>query len=183
MREQYRSEALKAANTGGNARQAEAAAQYQVAKLDLDLLNRERNTLRGYRTDYERRVTVKPAQEAQLLKLQEQVNELAAIVGTFEDQTSGTILKEEFRRADAEVRFRVIDPANRPVTPITDDQNKIMLIAVFGGLGCGVGAVYLLEFFDHSFKSVDEIEAFLGLNVLGTIPKIQAADGGRVPRG
>lgn len=183
MREQYRSEALKAANTGGNARQAEAAAQYQVAKLDLDLLNRERNTLRGYRTDYERRVTVKPAQEAQLLKLQEQVNELAAIVGTFEDQTRGTILKEEFRRADAEVRFRVIDPANRPVTPITDDQNKIMLIAVFGGLGCGVGAVYLLEFFDHSFKSVDEIEAFLGLNVLGTIPKIQAADGGRVPRG
>lgn len=179
MREQYRGEILKT----GSGRQAEAMAQYHVAKLDLDLLNRERNTLRGYRSDYERRVTVKPAQEAQLQKLQEQVNELAAIVGTFEDQTRGTILKEEFRRADAEVRFRVIDPANRPVTPITDDQNKIMLIAVFGGLGCGIGAVYMLEFFDHSFKSVDEIETFLGLNVLGTIPKIQAADGGRMNRG
>ncbi len=183
MREQYRSEAFKAAAAGSNAQPAATAAQYQVAKLDLDLLNRERNTLKGYRTDYERRGTAKPAQEAQEQKLQEKVNELAAILGTFEDQTRGTILKEEFRRADAGVRFRVIDPANRPVTPITDDQNKILLIAVFGGLGCGIGAVYLLEFFDHSFKSVDEIETFLGLNVLGTIPRIQTAEGGKANRG
>ncbi len=173
LREQYRSEVLKSQIAGGNARQADVAAQYQIAKLDLDLLNRERNTLRGYRSDYERRVTHKPSQEAQLQQLQEQANELATVVGAFENQTRGTILKDEFRREDAKVRFRVIDPANRPVTPITDDQNKIMVIAVFGGLGCGIGVVYLLEFFDHSFKSVDEIESFLGLNVLGTIPKIQ----------
>lgn len=179
LREQYRGELFRALSSSGNARQAEPAVQYQVAKLDLDLLNRERNTLRGYRTDFERRVTLKPAQEAQLQKLQQHVNELAAILGTFENQTRGTILKQEFRRADAEVRFRVIDPANRPVTPITDDQNKILLIAVFGGLGCGIGAVYLLEFFDHSFKSVDEIENVLGVNVLGTIPKIQTVEASR----
>jgi uncharacterized protein involved in exopolysaccharide biosynthesis len=182
-REQYRGEVYKSLVAAGNARQAELAARYQVAKLDLDLLNRERNTLRGYRSDYERRVTVRPAQEAQLQTLQEQANELAAVVGAFEDQTRGTILKDEFRREDAKVRFRVIDPANRPVTPITDDQNKILVIAIFGGLGCGIGAVYLLEFFDHSFKSVDEIESFLGLNVLGTIPKIQTAESGRAQRG
>lgn len=179
MREQYRAEVIKATSSRSAAGQTEAVTQYQLAKLDLDLLNRERTTLEGYRTDYQRRVTTRPSQETALQELQKEVNELATIVGTFEDQTRGTILKEELRRADAQVRYRIIDPANRPVTPITDDQNKILLIAVLGGLGCGVGAVYLLEFFDHSFKSVDEIESFLGLNVLGTIPKILSADGGR----
>ncbi|NUO79146.1 hypothetical protein HUU05_03645 [candidate division KSB1 bacterium] len=182
LREQYRMEALKSMPAGTTKSQAEVMAQYQVAKLDLDLLNRERKVLEGYRSDYQRRLTSRPAQDMRLAELQKQVNELAAIVGTFEDQTRGTILKEEFRRADAEVRFRVIDPANRPVTPITDDQNKIILIAIFGGLGCGIGAVYLLEFFDHSFKSVDEIENFLGLNVLGTIPKISPIEAGRNKR-
>ena len=60
---------------------------------------------------------------------------------------------------------------------MTDDQNKIMLIAVFGGLGFGIGAVYLLEFFDHSFKSVEDVETYLGVTVLGTVPRIQAAGG------
>ncbi len=182
LRERYRTEVLRAAKERADARQADNVAQHQIAKLDLDLLNRERNTLKGYRSDYERRFTDRPAQESQLQKLQDQVNDLAAIVGTFEDQTRGTILKEDFRRADAQVRYRIIDPANRPVTPITDDQNKILVIAIFGGLGCGIGAVYLLEFFDHSFKSVDDIEGFLGLNVLGTIPKIQPAEAGRHKR-
>lgn len=179
MRERYRAEVVKAASASG---QTETVAQYQLARLDLDLLNRERATLEGYRADYQRRVVTRPAQETAVQEMQKEVNELAAIVGTFEDQTRGTILKEELRRADAQVRYRIIDPANRPVTPITDDQNKIILIAVFGGLGCGIGAVYLLEFFDHSFKSVDEIENFLGLNVLGTVPKIQPAEAGRNKR-
>jgi capsular polysaccharide biosynthesis protein len=107
---------------------------------------------------------------------------LEEIVRTFEDQVRSTELIDGLRRSDADVRYNITDPANRPITPNTADQPKIVIMALFGGLGLGVGLVYLIEFFDHSFKSVEDIEQVLGLTVLGTVPKIEFGEIDRAKR-
>jgi uncharacterized protein involved in exopolysaccharide biosynthesis len=145
--------------------------------LDLELLNLERSALEGFIAEYQRSLTFAPAKQTQLEILEKEVRQYEQLLTAFQGQARGLSLKKELRQKDAQSRYRILDPASRPVTPMTDDQNKIMLIAVFGGLGFGIGAVYLLEFFDHSFKSVEDVETYLGVTVLGTIPRIQAAGG------
>jgi capsular polysaccharide biosynthesis protein len=108
----------------------------------------------------------------ELEQLQSNVNTYEELVKKFEEQVRSSQIGGALRRSDAEVRYKLLDPANRPITPNTAEQPKILLMALFGGLGFGIGLVYLIEFFDHSFKSVDEIEQFLGVTVLGTVPKL-----------
>lgn len=73
----------------------------------------------------------------------------------------------------------VIDEANMPRLPVK--PNKRMNVAVAGllGLMLGVGFIVLLEFVDHTFKKPDEVERYLGLNVVGTIPKFRGGKRGK----
>ncbi|MGH7491960.1 MAG: GumC family protein [bacterium] len=180
LREQYRAELAAAA--GALDGDGETVLQHQMAVLDLDLLNLQRSSLEGFIAEYQRSLTFAPAKQSQLEVLEKEVAQLEVLLNAFQGQARGLSLKKELRQKDAQARYRILDPANRPAKPMTDDQNKIMLIAVFGGLGFGIGAVYLLEFFDHSFKSVEDVEAYLGVTVLGTIPRIQAAGGLAKPK-
>jgi capsular polysaccharide biosynthesis protein len=50
---------------------------------------------------------------------------------------------------------------------------KITLFGCLFGLAIGGGSVILSEFFDTSFKKVEEVEEYLGLKVLGTVPRIE----------
>ena len=180
LRDQYRNEAAKAAAAGSSSEaERELAIQRQMAQLDLELLVEQKRTLEGYDAEYRNSNARRPSWEQELQERERKVSELRAIVQTFEGQARGITLKDELRRTDVETRYRIINPANRPVTPLTAAQDKILIVALLGGLGFGVGVVYLLEFFDHSFKSVEEVETFLGLVVLGTIPRMQAAEGPR----
>lgn len=183
LREQYRAEVTKAVSNGSApAADGETVTQHQMALLDLELLNLQRATLEGYIAEYQRSLAIAPSKQNQLEELEKEVKQYEQLLMAFQGQARGLSIKKELRERDAQTRYRILDPAHLPVTPMTDDQNKIMLIAVFGGLGFGIGTVYLLEFFDHSFKSVDDVEAYLGVTVLGTIPRIQAAGGVVKPR-
>ena len=64
----------------------------------------------------------------------------------------------------------VLDTAQVPVNP--SGPNRILYVAVgilLGGM-LGVGYVLLIEFMDKHIRSPKDIEQFLGLKVLGTIP-------------
>ncbi len=60
------------------------------------------------------------------------------------------------------------EPSNNPVRP------KVFVNMVFGvvvGLVLGIGAAFFLEYLDTSVKTLEEVEANLGLPVLAVIPK------------
>lgn len=59
-------------------------------------------------------------------------------------------------------------PANRYVSP------RVMLniiLSIMIGLAAGVGLAYFIEYLDTSVKTVDDVERYLGLPVLGVIPQ------------
>jgi uncharacterized protein involved in exopolysaccharide biosynthesis len=163
--------AISSAN-GFSQRDLDLAVQRQMMLADLELLDRHEAVLEGLVQTYKQSLTQRPTDDLELAQLQSNVNTYEELVKKFEEQVRSSQIGGALRRSDAEVRYKVLDPANRPITPNTADQPKILLMVFFGGLGFGIGLVYLIEFFDHSFKSVDEIEQFLGVTVLGTVPKL-----------
>jgi uncharacterized protein involved in exopolysaccharide biosynthesis len=185
LREELQNEIHAAGVGAGNgyaARELDLAVQRQMMLTDLELLYRQKSVLEGLVQTYKQSLTQRPSQDLELAQLQNNVNKLEEIVRTFEDQVRSTELLDGLRRSDADVRYNITDPANRPITPNTADQPKIVIMALFGGLGLGVALVYLIEFFDHSFKSVEDIEQVLGLTVLGTVPKIEFGETDRAKR-
>jgi len=167
---------------GYSSRDLELAVQRQMTLIDLELLNREKAVLDGLLQNYKQSLTQRPSQNLELAQLQVEASKLEETVKRFEDQVQSTEWSDDLRRSDAAVRYNITDPAKRPITPNTSDQPKILIMTFFGGLGFGIGLVYLIEFFDHSFKTVEDVEQVLGLTVLGTVPRIDFAEMSRAKR-
>lgn len=57
--------------------------------------------------------------------------------------------------------------------PINESQNRTIIIAFVFGLIAGIGLVFVLDSLDETIKNDREIEAILGVPVLGTVTKIK----------
>jgi capsular polysaccharide biosynthesis protein len=77
----------------------------------------------------------------------------------------------------------VVDPANLPDSPVK--PQKKLIIAVSGLLGLMTSAflVFLLEYLDNTLKTPADVERYLGLPVLGMIPRFKPADLTMAPKG
>jgi len=67
--------------------------------------------------------------------------------------------------------FRIVDAAVLPEVPVSPNMIKMFLLALVGGIGCGVGVVFLLVNMDNKVRDVAVFDE-LGLDVLATIPNI-----------
>lgn len=83
---------------------------------------------------------------------------------------------EEVRIAEAmrTSNVAVIDPAVPPTRPVSPRPMLNMALALFLGLFAGLAGALLLEFFDTTVKTPEEIGPLLGLPVLGRIPEERA---------
>lgn len=73
----------------------------------------------------------------------------------------------------------VVDEASIPRSPVKPNKRTNVAVAGLLGLMLGVGLILLLEFVDHTFKKPDEVERYLNLNVVGTIPKFKGGKRGK----
>ena len=74
-------------------------------------------------------------------------------------------------------RIRVIQPALVPELPAWPKIKLLFALAIFGGLGVGLGISFLLYSIDASFHTVEEAEQFQEHPVLGAIPKLTRLKG------
>ncbi len=69
-------------------------------------------------------------------------------------------------------RYTILDPARLPLRPSKPNKIIVLFAGLFLGLGVGIGLVFLVEMFDHSFLGVDEAKNFLDLPVFGAVSRI-----------
>ncbi len=79
---------------------------------------------------------------------------------------------ESLERRQKGSQFKIVDSAYLPEKPIKPDLNKIMLLALALGLGLGGGLAILLELTSSPFRDPKELEAYLGLSVLCSLPQV-----------
>lgn len=148
------------------------AIRREVIETEISLLNKQINTLNRLIDLFNSARSTIPVQELTLNNLQAKVEMSRQLYQTFVDQANSARIREAMQSTEIKARYRIIDPAQIPVTPINTDFMQVILIASIAGLGLGVGMVYLLEMLDNSYKGIEEIETALGVSVLGIVPKM-----------
>ena len=69
--------------------------------------------------------------------------------------------------------FRVFEYARAPITSIAPNMIRIILMILMLGAGTCAGIILLFDFFDDSFKTVQEVKEFLGKPMLGSLPTLK----------
>lgn len=73
-------------------------------------------------------------------------------------------------KSDAMPEARLISPAIAPELPTTPRRMTIVLVSLLTGLLAGVSLAFLLEYINRTARGIRDIEDFVGLKVIGTIP-------------
>jgi capsular exopolysaccharide synthesis family protein len=68
---------------------------------------------------------------------------------------------------------QVLDEAIPPLFPLKPRKRLNLAIGAMFGLSLGLGAVFFLDYLDNTIRSPEDVEKFLGVSVLGVVPKMQ----------
>ncbi len=103
------------------------------------------------------------------LQLRQTDIELAAT--TYE--TVAKDLKDaEIKRSNPVPAARLISPAGVPQLPSRPRRELIALISLLSGLLAGVALAFFLEYINRAVRGIQDVEDFVGLKVIGTIPRL-----------
>ncbi len=69
----------------------------------------------------------------------------------------------------------VLDYAMPPRFAIKPRKRSNLMLGALFGLFLGIGVVFFLDYLDNTFRTPQDIEKYLGLSVLGVIPKLSSA--------
>ena len=73
--------------------------------------------------------------------------------------------------------IEIIERAERPTVPIAPTKKKNLTLGAILGLVLGLGAVLILEYFDPTLQTSEELESCLDVPVLASIPRMTAPVG------
>ena len=69
-------------------------------------------------------------------------------------------------------QFQILDAANFPVKSARPNRLMIILIGLVGGLAGGIGLAIFLDNLDSSFRRSEEINAYVSVPLLATLPAL-----------
>ncbi len=75
----------------------------------------------------------------------------------------------------------IIERAERPASPIAPQKGRNLALSALFGLLLGGGAIFLIEYFDATLQTPEEVEGYIGLSILATIPRMINLKGERDP--
>ncbi len=145
--------------------------------MDIEFLEHKKAELSRLAKILKTNISNGPSRELNLDRLENEVQINKALVNTILEQSHGTEIEKALQKTSAEFKFKVVEPAQKPIKPIKPKPRRIFLLALVCGFFLGTGMISMIELVDHSFRNVDEVEKYLKLPVLGTIPPIEMEGG------
>jgi len=146
----------------------------QVLSLNLEIktIKNQDSIFKGKIATYQSRVEMAPKLEQQLASLTRDYQNTKTAYDELMRKHLDAQQAEKLEINQQGEQFKVLDPATPPHKPFKPDRLKILLMGFMLALGLGGGLVFLLEYLDQSFHSINELESYLGLPVLASIPLV-----------
>lgn len=158
---------------------ADNTKQQTVADLiyrdyQIDFLQGKEDLLRKAIDNIKSVLANSPYYDQSVDRLQRQVDEKKDTYNKWAKQAAGIKILQATTAAEAESKYRILEPASIPLEPASPNRLKIAMMGLALGLLLGCCAVVISELLDHSIRSIEDVERVLGFEVVGTIPRIEA---------
>ena len=139
------------------------------------LVSRLENRLAGMREDIDqqagelRRIPTRTIEEARRRREMQMAEQL-------HNDILGRLKEAQLAASTTQPDLQVVDRAHPPNQPTNSRRAiQVFLATTLGGLGLGIGGIFLHDQLDSSLQSPEEVEDGLRLPVLGVIPRIRSA--------
>ncbi len=142
---------------------------FKKLEADASVLRAKEATLADARAKFKNEAIEINAKRLEYSKLKGEVSSTEELYNLLFRQLKETSITGNLERNN----IRILEPA-RTASDITEPLKREQILA-FGaiiGLLLGIGLAFLFEYFDKTIKNPEDAEHYLGLPVLGTIPKI-----------
>lgn len=117
-----------------------------------------------------------PSKEVTEERLKHEVDQARELFQMFMQQAQGSEMQAALQNTQNEYQYRILEPAQIPLEPISMSKRAKLMICGFFGIGLGLGLAFTFEFFNRTFLTVDEVAECTGLQVIGVMPRIAQKD-------
>ncbi|HET9949775.1 MAG TPA: polysaccharide biosynthesis tyrosine autokinase, partial [Longimicrobiales bacterium] len=143
----------------------------QVVNGILDELAVQERNLRARIADASDELEAIPPRTIEEGRLERRVT----IQGNLYNNLRGRVETARLAAASSIPDVRILDRAAVPREPVEDSRLRLALMIFFGCIGLAAGGAILLDRMDARFRYASDVSRDIGLDILGSIPRIQAA--------
>ena len=166
-----------AASTGSQLLGTSLLGQLQAARVQLQAINSEIESLRTRQRrtvalvkDYEKRVEGTFANEQKLLELARDYEMSQKVYQDLLQKRLAARISENLEKRQKAEQFRIVDPAKVPEKPFKPDRGIIVLLGSLLSVGVSAGLIFLREFLKPSYRKPEDFRGTINLPVLVSIP-------------
>lgn len=144
----------------------------ELIEIELNTFIRQKEQLDNKLKLYKQNVASDPTTDLTRKRLEDELTSYREIYLKLLQQKSGTQMQQALKQKEAQVQYEIVEPAFRPLKPVKPNRIRFVLMGAIAGLALGIMIIFVQEYIDDSFKEINDVENYLGIVVLGTIPKI-----------
>jgi polysaccharide chain length determinant protein (PEP-CTERM system associated) len=137
-----------------------SALEFQIAQLQSQI------------RIYQSRVEETPKREQELISLRRDYDNVDNIYKSLLKRKLESEIAISMERNQKGEKYRIVDRAQLPKTPIEPDLKRIFMLTLAIGFGLGCGLAFLLEFLDSSYRRPEKVEDDFNIPVIATIPAV-----------
>jgi uncharacterized protein involved in exopolysaccharide biosynthesis len=144
--------------------------RYLMLGVDIEFMQTKSAAMGKSIGKIKSRLSKNPDVEVTLDRLQSEVDRYRELYNLFVQHSQYAAIDQSAKKIEAESKFMIVQPAELPLEPVSPSRVKMLILGVILGIVIGGGIIIILIMLDDSFKNIEDIEGFLGLPVLATIP-------------
>jgi polysaccharide chain length determinant protein (PEP-CTERM system associated) len=147
--------------------------QYTDTQAEVRRFRGELESLKEEIAIYRKRIENAPKKEQEMGNLTRDYDLLKSQFQSLTDKKYAAQMAENLERKQQSEQFMVLDPARLPEKPFKPKLIVVLGVGAMLGLGIGLGLAWFRESMDRSFYELSDLETYLGLPVLASIPNLE----------